>query len=240
MTIEGRDPTPEELADQLRKYHGKSPVKYDRVLRRVIKEAESLGSDHQRAVSQFMAELAGVKPSQQVGQPWTHDYDRVVLELVVRIDDRWFQSRDRVDYFIWEMQFSRDVATWEQYLQYFVKKSVGALADDPEQYAHFRRRLFVVTPQDRHSSRLCRATNDTGLNQDLRLRCYHGVVRSEPYPILASMFTTEFDPSATYRVSDSRPLGKCSCRCHRHPLDQTDPEYHIGGLSSYDDRTFVL
>lgn len=30
MTVEGRDPTPEELVDQLRRYHGKSPVKYDR------------------------------------------------------------------------------------------------------------------------------------------------------------------------------------------------------------------
>lgn len=228
MTIEGRDPTPEELVDQLKHYHGKSPVKYDRVLRRVIKDAEALGRAHQVAVSQWIAELAGVAPTKSVGTSWTHPlYEDVTLELFLKIDDKLFCARERVSCDTW-FYMSKDIAQWESFLNHFTRQAVGSMSQDPEQFAYFRRKLFVVTPSDRHDSRLCRASNDTGLNKDLWPRCLHGVVRRAS-PLM--------DTSAMF--SDARPLGKCMCRCHKHPLNTPDPEYHVGYLKPYDDRAFA-
>jgi len=236
VTIEGRDPTPEELVDQLQRYHGKSPVKYDRVLRRVIRDAEHLGSDHQKAVSKFMAELAGVPTSQAKGQPWALDRYDIKLEMILKIDDQLFAARESVSLDMWEFHFKRDITAWESFLRHFVRQAVGSMAQDPEQYAYFRRKLFVVTPQDRHDSRLCRATHDTGLNESLSPKCYYGVVRRAAH-IGGSLLDPELSVPVTW--SDSRPLGKCGCRCHRHPLDRLDPEYYLRGLSIYNDRAFA-
>lgn len=228
MTIEGRDPTPEELVDQLAKYHGKSPVKYDRVLRRVIKDAEHLGQAHQRAVSQFMAELAGVPTAQAQSAAsswklWT-DLD-VTLEICLKIDDRLFVARKLVDHYQW-LHFREDIPRWEEFLNFFTRQAVGSMSQDPDQFAYLRRKLFVVTPDDRHDSRLCRASNDTGLNQNLWPRCLSGVVR-KTLPVDLSWF-------------DERPLGRCACRCHKHPLNQLDHQYHVGFLTPYDDRGFFI
>lgn len=240
MTSGTHDPTPEELVDQLSRYHGKSPVKYDRVLRRVIKDAERLGRSHQTAVSQWMAELAGVAPTKSVGTSWTHPlHEDVTLELVLKIDDKMFCARERVSFDTW-FYMSKDIARWEQFLNHFTRQAVGSMSQDPEQFAYLRRKLFVVTPEDRHDSRLCRASNDTGLNKDLWPRCLHGVVRrAQPSPgVLSYMDSPVSQFDLTTRFSDARPLGKCACRCHRHPMNTPDPEYHVGFLTPYDDRGF--
>lgn len=242
MTVEGRDPTPEELVDQLARHHGKSAAKYDRVLRRVIKDAEALGRDHQLAVSQFIAEQAGLPTAQAqtAAQTWDAHRDLITVEMFLRIEDKLFSYREQVDYVMWEMHFRRDPASWERYLSHTVHKCVGGMASQPEQYAYFRRKLFVVTPEDRHNSRLCRATHDTGLSDGLKVRCFHGVVRREA-PTHSMLAFEALGPDALLntRYTDTRPLGKCQCRCHRHPLNETHPEYHIGFLPPYDDRGFT-
>lgn len=224
----------------LAKVHGKSPTKYDRVLRRVIRVAERLGRAHQEAVCGFIAEVAGVPAAQAqaTARLWkTPGWEEVTVELYLRIDDKIFVARELVAYEAWHY-LSRNTDEWERFLNSFTRQAVGSLSQTPEQFAYLRRKLFVVTPQDRHDSRLCRASNDSGLNKDLWPRCLHGVVRrAAPAPSIFSYVDSPV-PAVPF-WSDDRPLGKCACRCHRHPLNQLDPAYHLGGLSAYDDRMFV-
>jgi len=247
VSVESREPEPEELVDRLKRAVRRRPEVYDREVRRTVREAESLTLAHQRAVSQYLAEQAGVvsgvpdAASRAVGHAW-RTYDDVVIEMILKIDDRLFMARERVDGMTWELNFKPRADRWEEFLNFFARKAVGSMSQDPEQFAYLRRKLFVVTPDDRHDARLCRASNDTGLNQDLWPRCLSGVVRKALPVNLFSVIGDGVGPqellAQPYR--DGRALGRCRCRCHQHPLaDVCDPEYHSTYLADYDDRLFV-
>lgn len=249
MSIEGREPEPEELVDRLKRASRRKPGVYDRELRRVVKEAESLTQAHQKAVSQYVAEQAGVvsgvpdAASRAVGRAW-RTYQDVTIEMILKIDDRMFMVRESVDGMTWDLNFRTSTERWEEFLNYFTRKAVGSMSQNPEQFAYLRRKLFVVTSDDRHDSRLCRASNDTGLNQNLWPRCLSGVVRGA-LPVSPVTYVAMGDELLTLPLSssyrDGRALGKCGCRCHLHPLaDVCDPEYHSNHLNRYDDRLFSV
>jgi len=117
-------------------------------------------------------------------------YDgNITIELRVRIDGRVFVARELLDEQEWLLQ--GDI---EPYLEWFIKRSLGGIASTPDALIDFRRKLWIVHPDDQHDFRRCAESADV----DVWPSCFDGVMLSNTTPAGGS----------------SKPIAICPCRCH--------------------------
>lgn len=153
--------------------------------------------------------------------------DRVTLQLRIRVDSRLFTANGGLDGHVWSMTFKDHPEHWEEFLRHFIRQSVGALSEDPDQYQHFRDKLFVVTPDDVHDTRICRASyDDTGTR------------RTGVWPVCLEGIIQRNDPGLDYDHfwSNVKPAGSCTCRCHQRPRTRDQiPNPSRDWLDPFDD-----
>ena len=145
----------------------------------------------------------------------------VLIEARVWVGGRLFTARDAVDPFHWQMRFDGYPDAIENYLRWFITRYFGQIAvADEEGYRHFRERLWVVLPTDRHDFRRCH-DSEHDFEMTMWPRCLSGhILREwpEPSPI----------PGAGPTIPKAAVLGLCPCRCHR-----SCPPWPLSGVGMF-------
>ena len=234
MSIEGRDPTPAELVDQLERAKNSSPSKFERVMKRVIRDAEDLGDEHMGAVADWVINQPRPEPRPapddlmhtKQGYRYRSDDLNVTIELRLTIDGRKFLVREVVDPMMFEYQFKTNPDAFETYLAYFLRKHLGGLAVDSQALGYFRSKLFIVRPGDRHDLQRCAHSNDND-HPNMWPRCLDGYILSE-------LPNVSLVPGAGGTLRRESMLGYCPCRCHRRP-DSPPRPYLPSGVGAFDE-----
>lgn len=235
MSIEGRDPTPAELVDQLERAKNSSPSKLDRVMKRVVRDAEDLGDEHMGAVAEWVFKQPRPAPQPapndlmhtKDGYRYRADDLNVTIELRLTIDGRKFRARETVDPFRFEHTFANNSDEFEKYLMYFLHHHLGSLAHGQAEREFFRSKLWVVRPGDEHDLQRCAHSNDTD-HPDMWPRCLDGFILTE-LPGLSPV------PGVGGTVRRDAMLGYCPCRCHQKASNLRGPRPHVLGLGTFNE-----
>lgn len=217
MSIEGREPTPEELVDQLERAKNSSPSKFDRVMKRVVRDAEDLGDEHMGAVAEWVFKQPRPAPQpapddlmynkKDGGFRYRSDDLNVTIELRLTIDGRKFLARETVDPYRFDHVFADNADEFEKYLRYFLHHHLGSLVHGDAEQAFFRSKLWVVRPGDKHDLQRCAHSNDTD-HPGMWPRCLDGLILSQ-LPGVSPV------PGVGGTIRRDAIRGACPCRCHR-------------------------
>jgi hypothetical protein len=241
VTVEGRDPTPEELVDRLEASKTRSPKRQERIMAQVVKDAEALDEEHRQAVvdwvfSQPQPPNPGPQPNDLLypaggGRPrYRADDLNTTIELRLTIDGKKYLCREMVDPMLWEMQLSDSEDRFTRYLEHFLHRSLGGLVTDSRVRGYFLSRVWVIRPGDPHDLQRCAHSCDPG-HPDLWPRCLDGVILSE-------LPGTSPIPGVGSGIRRDAVLGYCPCRCHRRDNYLYDSRLRIPGLAQFDEDRY--